>query len=318
MTVLITGGMGFTGLHTARQFLDGGEDVVITWYQTWREPDFIKDEYNKRVKVVRVDVTSTHDVLETVRKHGVDAICHLAVPGLAALSPAEDFRVNMAGLINVLEAGRLFGVKRISVASSQTVYGGVPQGPFREDMALAVESRSGTEAFKKAWETLALHWGDRTGVEVVMLRLGGICGPLYHTLANLMSRLVHAAVKGIEPDFSSGRGGGVPFALDTQDWGYVKNCASGIQLLHTTEKLNHKIYNVSGGRAVTNQEVVDSIHELIPDAKLPLQEGQSPRWRPDGYMDLSRLRTDTGYQAKYEIPEAVADYIKWLQAGNKF
>jgi UDP-glucose 4-epimerase len=313
MSVLITGGMGFTGLHTARALLDAGEDVVITWYQTWREPSFLKDEYQKRVKIERLDVTSHHDVLDVVRKHQVSDICHLAVPGLGALSPAEDFRVNMAGLINVLEAGRLFGVKRISVASSQTVYAGLPEGPFREDINLPAQSRSNTEAYKKAWEILALHWGDRTGVEVVILRLGGICGPLYHTLANLMSRLVHAAVKGADPDY--GRGG-KPFAEDTQDWGYVKNLALGVQLLHTTPKLNHGIYNVGGGRAVANQEIVDSIHELIPDAKLPMEPGRSPRWRPNGYMDLSRLKDDTGYKAKYEIPEAVADYIRWLQAGN--
>lgn len=313
MTVLITGGMGFTGLHTARALLDAGEDVAITWYQTWREPDFIRDEYNKRVKIERIDVTSPHDMLDAVRKHEVSDICHLAVPGLGALSPAEDFRVNMAGLINVLEAGRLSGVRRISVASSQTVYAGVPEGPFREDVNLPAHSRSSTEAFKKAWEILAIHWGDRTGVEVVILRLGGICGPLYHTLSNLMSRLVHAAVKGTEPDY--GRGG-VPFAEDTQDWGYVKNLALAIQLLHTTEKLNHRIYNVGGGRAVTNEEVVDSIHKLIPDAKLPMQDGRGPRWRPNGHMDLARLKEDTGYKARYEIPDAVADYIKWLQAGN--
>ncbi len=315
MTVLITGGMGFTGLHTTRAFLDAGDDVAITWYQTWREPDFIRDEYNKRVKIERVDVTSHHDVLDAVRKHGATDICHLAVPGLGALSPAEDFRVNMAGLINVLEAGRLFGAKRISVASSQTVYAGVPEGPFREDMNLPAQSRGNTEAFKKAWEILAMHWGDRTGIEVVMLRLGGIVGPLYHTLANIMSRMVHAAVAGVEPDYARGRGG-VPFASDTQDWGYVKNVALGIQLLHTTDKLNHAIYNVGGGRAVTNQEIVDAIRELIPDAKVPMQEGRSPRWRPNGHMDLTRLMEDTGYRTRYEIPEAVADYIRWLRAGN--
>ena len=313
MTVLITGGMGFTGLHTAKAFLDAGEDVAITWYQTWRAPDFIKDEYNRRVKVERVDVTSHHDILEVARKVEATQICHLAVPGLGALSPAEDFRVNMTGLINVLEAGRLFGAKRISVASSQTVYAGLPQGPFREDINLPAQSRSNTEAFKKAWDVLAMHWGDRTGVEVVILRLGGIVGPLYHTLANLMSRMVHAAVKGVEPDY--GRGG-VPFAEDTQDWGYVKNLALAIQLLHTSEKLNHKIYNVGGGRAVTNQEVADSIRRVIPDARLPMQEGRGPRWRPNGYLDLTRLKEDTGYQAPYEIPEAVEDYIRWLQAGN--
>src|SRR5439155_1022500 len=129
MTVLITGGMGFTGLHTARSFLDAGEDVVITWYQTWREPSFIKDEYQKRVKIERANVASTHDMIDLVRKYNCDQICHLAVPGLAALSPAEDYNVNMQGLINILEAGRIGGVKRITVASSQTVYGGVPEGP---------------------------------------------------------------------------------------------------------------------------------------------------------------------------------------------
>ena len=314
MTVLITGGMGFTGLHTARSFLDAGEDVVITWYQTWREPSFIKDEYQKRVKIERANVASTHDMIDLVRKYNCDQICHLAVPGLAALSPAEDYNVNMQGLINILEAGRIGGVKRITVASSQTVYGGVKEGPFSEDLPLPIDSRSGTEAFKKAWETLALHWSGQTKMDVAMLRLGGICGPLYHTMGNLMSRMVHSAVKGTE--FDPGRGG-VPYAEDTQDWGYVKNVASGIQKIHGAETLNHKIYNVGGGRAVTNQEIVDAIHKVIPDAKIPMEAGKSPRWRPNGYMDLARLH-ETGYEAEYEIPEAVADYIGWLREGNKY
>ena len=57
MTTLITGGMGFIGLHTARAFLDAGEDVVMTYFQTWREPSFMKDEYHKRVQIEQVDVT---------------------------------------------------------------------------------------------------------------------------------------------------------------------------------------------------------------------------------------------------------------------
>ena len=57
MTTLITGGMGFIGLHTAKAFVDAGEDVVITYYQTWREPSFIKDEFGKRVIVEKADVS---------------------------------------------------------------------------------------------------------------------------------------------------------------------------------------------------------------------------------------------------------------------
>src|SRR2546421_270689 len=86
--ILITGGMGFIGLHTARRFLDAGEQVVITQFTTRREPDFIKDELGKRVFVERVDVTSHHDVTEVVRKHKVTGIIHLAVPALAALTAA--------------------------------------------------------------------------------------------------------------------------------------------------------------------------------------------------------------------------------------
>src|SRR5437660_7374112 len=69
--IMITGGMGFIGLHTARKFLDAGEDVVITYYRTWREPDFLKDEYGKRVQIESIDTTSHHDVLGCAVKHKV-------------------------------------------------------------------------------------------------------------------------------------------------------------------------------------------------------------------------------------------------------
>src|SRR5579871_2618111 len=78
--ILITGGMGFIGLHTARRFVDSGEDVVVTQFRTRREPEFIRNELGKRVLVESLDVTSPHDVIDMVRKHGVTGIVHLAVP----------------------------------------------------------------------------------------------------------------------------------------------------------------------------------------------------------------------------------------------
>ena len=105
--ILITGGLGFIGLHTARRFLDVGEQVVLTQFRVRREPDFIKDEIGKRVFIERLDVTSAHDVIDVVRKHKVNGIVHLAVPALAALSAAEDYRVNVMGFLNIWEAARL-------------------------------------------------------------------------------------------------------------------------------------------------------------------------------------------------------------------
>src|ERR1700688_1422774 len=104
--VLITGGMGFIGLHTARKFLAAGENVIVTRFRTGREPSFLKDEFGKRVIVESLDTTSPFDCLSLVRKHNVDSIVHLEMPGLSALSPAEDFRFNMLRLVNLLKPQR--------------------------------------------------------------------------------------------------------------------------------------------------------------------------------------------------------------------
>ncbi|HEX6801450.1 MAG TPA: NAD-dependent epimerase/dehydratase family protein, partial [Candidatus Binatia bacterium] len=115
--ILITGGLGFIGLHTARRFMDVGEPVVLSQYRVRREPDFIKAEIGKRAFIETLDVTSANDVIDVVRKHKVTGIVHLAVPGLGALSAAEDYRMNVVGFLNVLEAARSFDVRRVSLAS---------------------------------------------------------------------------------------------------------------------------------------------------------------------------------------------------------
>ena len=176
--ILITGGMGYLGLHTARYLLDAGEDVVITRYSTWREPSFIKDEFGKRVLLEKVDVTSPNDVMRAVRAHKVTGIVHMAVPALGGLTPAEEYRVNTVGLLNVLDAAANSDVKRVSLASSVAVYSSVPEGPFHEDIPLPMTSKSGTETFKKGFEVHANYVADRTGLDVALLRINVNFGPL--------------------------------------------------------------------------------------------------------------------------------------------
>ena len=314
--ILVTGGMGFIGLHTARALLDAGEDVVITYYQTWREPDFIKDEYDKRVQVEKVDVTDREGLLALGKKHNITSIAHLAVTGLGAFDAIGDMRVNLNGLMNVLEAATTWGVSRLSLASSIAVYSSLAAGPFKEDALLPVStSASPTETYKKTFEIVGGHVGARSDLEVIHLRIGGVWGPLYHSMANLPSRLVHAAVKGEEPNLAAGRGG-VPYAEDQADFCYVKDCAHGICLVHTAKKLAHKTYNISSGRSARNQDLVDAIKKVIPDAKLNLEPGKSPRARKDPYGDLTQIKADVGYQPKFTLESAVEDYIGWLQAGN--
>src|SRR5918996_1286053 len=85
--ILVTGGMGFIGLHVVRSLLDEGEGVVVTWNRSWRVPDFWQDDLGKRVIAERVDVANAHEVTAVAMKHRVDGVVHLVGPPLGATSP---------------------------------------------------------------------------------------------------------------------------------------------------------------------------------------------------------------------------------------
>lgn len=315
--VLITGGMGFIGLHTARAFLDAGEDVVITRYNTWREPSFLKDEYGKRVKVERLDTTNPFGASDLVRQHGVDSIVHLAVPGLNALAPAEDIRQNVLGLVNVLEAARINGIKRVSIGSSTPLYFGLPHGPFQEDSPLPLLPTSYSETFKKTQEILASHYADRTGIEVAALRIAVIWGPMYHSGANLPSRMVHGALRGGPVDLSR-RTTGLPYEDDNTDLCYGPDCGRCIQMIHMAPTWNHRAYNVGSGVATTNAQLRAAVQQAFPGVEIPLQPGRGPAYKPNACLDMTRTTTDSGYTPQFDVERGVQDYVAWLRAGNPY
>jgi len=191
--ILITGGSGFIGLHTAHALLEAGHDIVITQYRVERDLQALSDYAVGRIVREAVDISSPFAVATAVQKHQVEGIIHLAVPGRGALSASEEYRVNMTGLHNVFESAWLAGTKRIIFASSVTVYGSLERGPFHEDQPLPITSKNEVETFKKAGEILILHLAEKSGVEVICARIGYIFGPLYHSMVNPPSRLVHAA-----------------------------------------------------------------------------------------------------------------------------
>ena len=308
--ILVTGGMGFIGVHVVKSLLDAGENVVVTWNHSWRVPDFWQDEVGQRVMVERLDVSNAFDVLALARKHDVDGVVHLATPAVGSSTPSQDYAVNVQGLINVIEACRLVGARRLTYASTSTLYSGLKQGPYHEDSPLPLDSRSPTEAFKKAGEILLLHYAERVGLSVAAVRPRQVYGPMYYSGLNLPSRLCHAAVKGIEPDYGPA---GTPFAQDTADFTYVKDCAEVIKLVHQADTLKHRIYNVGGGRAFFMQELADAVQEMVPSAKIELQPGENPRGNPkDNYLDLSRVKDEFGFVPQYPVERGIPDYLTWL------
>ncbi len=314
MKILITGGTGFIGLHTARALLDAGHDVVATQFRVRRDPAFITNELGGRLQRAIVDITSPYGLADVLRTHRVDGIIHLAVPGVgaSALSPSEDFRTNMMSLLNIFDAAITFGVQRVLVASSVTVYDGQPHGPFHEGLPLPIASTNSTAAYKKAWETLAYHFADRSKLEIVSVRIGYIYGPLYHSMYNVLARIVHSAVHGtmlVQPNEA--------YAGDSFDYCYVKDCARALVRLQTAAQLRERTYNVGAGRATSIGEILAAAQRVAPDLTVELRPGRrGDAYGPDRYMTLDAIARDTGYAPAYDLNAAIADYADWLRTNE--
>ncbi len=321
MTTLITGALGFIGVHVVKAFADAGKPAVATYYESLRVPRFLEPHVGNGLTVEQCDVGEPGAVEALARKHAADGLVNLAIHRRSSADPGEDIRINMDKLSRLLDGARAAGLKRVCWASNGAIFAELPVGPFHEDTPVLLTGRVQPGAYKKAWEVLAYNYANNyaaaADMEVVSMRISGVFGPTYRSMLNLPSRLCHAASNGNPPDFSDQRGG-VPFAGDTFDLTYAKDVGEAIRALHTAESLDHRVYNISRGETVTAQDLVDAVRKAKPGFDAALQPGASSHYRPNAYLANERLTNATPWRPAYDIDSAIADYIAWLDSGEEF
>jgi UDP-glucose 4-epimerase len=271
--ILITGGLGSIGSHTARALLDQGESVVLTAHRSAELPEYLAGEPDGRVVVERLDMTDEAAFLDIGRRHEITGIVHLAAGPYDLPDPIEYLRAETLGLLNALKAATEWGVRRFSVASTIAAYIGVDGVPWREDAPLPVVAGHQIFALKKTAELFSSLVGESAGFDAVSLRIGTIWGPLGLPDSPFFAlpRLLSAAVWGEDPDLSPPRP--AAYADDASDLCYVKDCGRAIALLMVAERLNHRIYNISTGRLV----------RALPVAfrrRSRASAGREPSWAP--------------------------------------
>ena len=298
--ILITGGLGMIGAHTAHALVDLGHDVVVTTHRQTDVPSFLTG----RVTVEPLDVTDRDAFLALGDRHEISDIVHLA--GSIPEDPIRYLRTDTTGLLNALDAARTWRVRRFAVASSLGVYAGRDEIPWHEELALpSAELPHVIVAFKKAAEPLTKHSLLGTGVQPVMLRLGTIWGPL----VDPESPFSH-----IPPFISAVLRGEEPRPLHADDGGdccYAPDAGRAIALLMTAQTLRHDTYNVSSGRPFTNSEIAEALQAMTPGPPLNLLPGRESGPGDNPYVDITRLAHDTGFEPAFDVPAAVADYVAW-------
>jgi nucleoside-diphosphate-sugar epimerase len=306
--ILVTGGLGMIGAHTAHAMLGLGEGVVVTRHHSGDVPSFLAD----RVTVEQLDVTDRDAFLDLGRRHDITGIVHLAAPrpsiapsvdGTSVADPIEFLRINTTGLHNALEAAREWQVRRFAVASSIGVYIGRPEPSWHEELALPTMAIDNPIlAFKKAAEPLTRQALAGTGVHPVVLRIGTIWGPLGDPTSPFypLPSLVDAAVRGGTPPQL--------YADDGGDLCYAPDAGRALALLMTAPTLDHDTYNVSSGRPVAHREFAAALEAAVPGAHVAVTPGgqQAP------HLDITRLTAGTGFTPSFDLTTAVADYVAWL------
>lgn len=308
--ILITGGSGFIGAHTAKRFLDAGHEVVLTRYRVSREPAFLQKYLGNQAQVVDLDLANPLEVFEVFRQHKVKQVVHLASTAWGA-SPAREFHTNLGGLMNLLEAAHSHGVGRFIAISSVSLYESarLTNGPFYENTLLSVEVPvAGPAAYKQMEEILALHYGDQTGLDVRIARIAIIYGPLYRTLLNLPSQICYSIATGRPITRAS--------SSIYCDFCYVKDAAEGLYLLANAEKPASRIYNIGAGQGVNQSEMLAVAARLGLSPQSMAEVSAAITWNEKDYMDISRAQSELGYYPKYDLLAGMTDYIEWLQAEN--
>ena len=252
MNVLVTGGAGFIGSHLVRQLLDAEHQVTVldnVSTGTWQHLPQGKEtctcwEMDIRDKAAR----------EKIEQAKFDVIVQLAGQTMVDVSikdPEFDASENIMGTINVLEAARNSGVKRIIFASTAAAYGDVTEDklPIREEETLAPMSFYGLT--KVAVEKYLKLYHDLYGLDYVALRFANVYGERQGDTGE--GGVISIFAKRIAKDqgitvFGDGK--------QTRDFIYAGDIAAGIIAAMTTDKAN-AVYNLSNQTETSLLELIE-------------------------------------------------------------
>jgi nucleoside-diphosphate-sugar epimerase len=304
MKVLITGA-GLIGTHTAKELLDRGDEV--TFFDFAPRPDYIRHVVGKDLPVIRGDIrdlAALVDAFQTVRP---ECVIHLAASvGEANINNVyAGFQVNLVAAINVAEAVRLAGVRKLVHASTQAVYSGEdPKELLREESPIDCRERV-YNASKIGCEHVLRTYAAKHKIELALLRFAGVYG--YHSVAGGPGVAVQQAVWDAMAD--------KPVVLnvyETVDFIYVNDLANGIALAVHTSPLPHNVYNLGSGMLTTVADVEASLKAIFPG--INMKRGKLTPARPR--MDITRARTELGFNPEYKLEAGLRDYIAELKRGD--
>jgi UDP-glucose-4-epimerase GalE len=317
MAVLVTGGAGYIGSHTARLLIERGDDVVVLDSLELGRRDAVKD-----IPLVVGNVADRDLVGETVRKFDVSAIIHFAAYKAAGESfenPGKYFENNVAGTAALLQAAHRAGVKSFVFSSTCAVYGTPEQVPVSEDAPVQPESPYGES---KAMVERILRWYSTShGLRSVSLRyfnaagaaMDGSNGEDWTATVNLVPIAMKALLGQGPPLRVFGTDYPTPDGTAIRDYIHVEDLADAHlrAIDYLTSGGDTAILNLGTGTGSSVRQVLAAAERA---AGLPVPAEDAPRRAGDPvglWADTTKARKVLGWSARYDLDDIVSSAWQW-------
>jgi UDP-glucuronate 4-epimerase len=317
MNFLVTGGAGFIGSHVCERLLRDGHSVwAFDDLNDFYDPQFkranIRDiqALAKPFEFFHGDLRDADAVNEIFSSVKFDQVIHLAAragvrPSLE--QPALYQRVNVEGTVNVLEAARKNGVKKITIASSSSVYGVNAKTPFTESDPI-FSAVSPYAASKLAGEALGHTYHHVYKMDVAMLRFFTVYGPRQRPdlAIHKFTKLI-AAGKPI-PVFGDGS--------TARDHTYITDILEGV-IACTKKEFGFEIFNLGESQTVKLFELVSLIENALGKKAIIDRQPLQPGDVPITFADISKARAQLGYNPQVKVEKGIPLFVDWFRKNRQ-
>lgn len=325
MRILLTGGSGFIGSHTAVELIEAGHEVVLydNLCNSSREAaDAVETITGRKAPLIVGDIRDKALMTKVLREEQIDSVIHFAglkAVGESCVKPLDYYDNNISGTVTMLEAMKETGVKRLVFSSSSTVYGTPQKLPLTEDhpvgsgitnpygrtKVMIEEILSDLCASDPEWSVICLRYFNPIGAHASGLigeNPNGIPNNLLPYVARVASgRLTAVQVFGNDYDTPDGTG--------VRDYIHVVDLARG----HVCAV--ERVKNVKGWDAInlgtgTGYSVLDILHAFEKACGHELAYKICPRRAGDiaaNWADPQKAKALLGWTAQFGITEMCRD-----------
>jgi UDP-glucose 4-epimerase len=304
---LVTGGAGFIGSNICKRLVSQGCFVRVVDNLLTGKKSNLADIIDK-IEFIQADM-GDEDVARSAMKD-IDFCLHQgALPSVprSVDNPAATHQHCLNATFTLLLAARDAGIKRFVYASSSSAYGDTPTLPKVETMP--PNPLSPYAAAKLAGEYYCSVFYTVFGLETISLRYFNVFGPHQDPTSQYAAAIpafVTAILKGCQPTvYGDGE--------QSRDFTYVDNVVEANLLAARVKKTCGEVVNIACGQAVTVNEVIDIINELLGKNIKPIYADSRPGDVKHSLADITLAKKLIGFKPKVSFRDGLQEAIGWYQ-----